>query len=416
MTRAINPEVQQFDIVILGAGIVGSLLANALQAYPISIAMIDAKPKLDHQEPTKDQRAIALSRSSLNVLQTLGFDLQVKIAGVSIHQVHVCQQDALGQVVIDRHDEDVTSLGHVVNITQLQWLLDQRVGEQVKRYDGYCVTEIDQMQQGCAQLTAINETDKKALNIQAKLVIAADGAHSTARHLLSAEAIDKDYQQTAIVSTISTKRCQQNIAYERFTKQGPIALLPIADKQFSLIWCASSDRAQQLLALEDADFIRALQVAFGYRIGRLVNTSRRQSFPLTAIDMPLKLMGNVLFFGNAAHTLHPIAGQGFNLCIRETAVLSEYIANALEQNNGLKDMTFLKPYLDQISRDCQQTTRAVDNLVTTFSNAYCGWPFMRSLGLQFVQRHQTVKSNLTQKMMGYRMPSSRLSRGLPLCK
>ena len=415
MTHSTDPtrSTQKFDVVVLGAGIVGALLAHILSRCQLSVALIDAKADIMPSDTPKkigDQRAIALSRASLNILQGLGLWPLAEPMGVAINRVHVCQQGTFGQVRLSAQHAQVESLGHVLNIEDLQRLIAQDLHQKVQVYPEHRVTALIEADN---QVTITAATpDQTEVDFSAPWVIAADGAASNVSQLLAMKSEQKSYVQVAIVSNITVKRDHAHIAYERFTIEGPIALLPIAPRTFSLIWCMQEARAQALLEEGDQAFLSILQTAFGYRAGRFIATTPRQTFPLNSIWLPEIQEGRVLFFGNAAHTLHPIAGQGFNLCVREAATLMEALQQQQKTAGDWRDLAFLAFAVEKMQADATSTRHTVDQLVTGFSNAYCGWSILRALGLAVAERSPSLKQKLQQRMMGYRIPASRLARGL----
>ncbi|MFT7414850.1 MAG: 2-octaprenyl-6-methoxyphenol hydroxylase, partial [Methylophagaceae bacterium] len=244
-----------------------------------------------------------------------------------------------------------------------------------------------------------------------KLLVAADGGHSTIRQLLKLGASEHDYQQTAITANISTERPHNGKAFERFTDTGPIALLPMSDNRCSLVWIVTTGDEVALLNATEHDFLNQLQDRFGYRLGKFLRVGQRHHYPLKLIQTDQSVQQRIVLIGNAAHSLHPIAGQGFNLGLRDVAALADVLANT---NKDCGDARVLHDYQQWRLDDQDSVIKATSNLVNLFSNNNPLLGHFRGAALSIVDALPPVKHYLAQKSMGLDRKQPRLARGIPL--
>jgi 2-octaprenyl-6-methoxyphenol hydroxylase len=248
--------------------------------------------------------------------------------------------------------------------------------------------------------------------ITCDLLIAADGAQSNLRQQLGLSIEEKDYHQTALVGVVELSRSHANVAYERFTSDGPIALLPMQGNFSTVIVTVSTDKLAQWQNLTEADFLSKLQKYFGYRLGRFVNMGQRVAYPLKLTTAPEQTLSQFLLVGNAAHTMHPIAAQSFNLSLRDVAVLAELLQQASKTSQALSDPALLAMYLKQRHRDQQRTVRFTDNLIEIFSTPSLRLPRNLAMtGLEFIPPFKTLLGKYGAGTLG---KLSRLARGIPL--
>jgi 2-octaprenyl-6-methoxyphenol hydroxylase len=238
-------------------------------------------------------------------------------------------------------------------------------------------------------------TDAGEMNVVARLIVAADGAHSKMRHFCELPSQTKLYMQEAIVANIGLLKPHNGRAYERFTAYGPLALLPMQDNRMSLVWAMPPNEAQQIMSLSENEFLQKLQEAFGYRLGRFAKVGKRSSFPLQQILMPKQVKGPVVFVGNAAHTLHPVAGQGFNLGLRDVATLAQCIAK-----QGLS-AEMLAHYVQLRAHDQKVIAGFTDGLINVFTNRVHGLGLVRGLGLIALDTIPALKNILARYARGF---------------
>ncbi|MFZ2314185.1 MAG: FAD-dependent monooxygenase [Gammaproteobacteria bacterium] len=309
----------RYDLIIVGGGLVGAGLAAALQMSGLQIALIDAR-----MPSSNDPRLFALNAGSCQFLDNLNLWDELSSFASPIHQVHISEQGRFGAVRLNRDDVHLSSLGHVIPARYIEGALNERLLS-LPNVTLYRPATLKTLEQDSAGVILTIEKSDGTEVLTSKLVIAADGTASTVRSLLNIKTEVFDYEQSALVTRTILARPHAQIAYERFQDDGAIAMLPLINNECATIWSASTDRITELMNLSDADFLAALQESFGYRLGRLKGISQRHVFPLKMVQAEKAVEGNVFLLGNAAHTLHPIAAQGFNLALYEVAILVETI-------------------------------------------------------------------------------------------
>jgi 2-octaprenyl-6-methoxyphenol hydroxylase len=358
------------DVAICGAGPVGLALA-ALMARrgvaPGRIALVDAKAL---GQAISDPRSIALSWGSRMLLEDVGAWPAVQTAATAIHQIHVSRRGHLGRSMMDRTEHKLDALGYVARYGDVVDALSracERVGVQVLR--PVRVAALVEDRDG-----VVLELDD-GRKLHAKVAVQAEGG-------VFGEQADKtqrrDYVQTAVIARVTASEPVAHRAFERFTDEGPLALLPQdgADgHQYALVWCVRPERAQQLLDLGEAAFLRRLGEAFGERLGTFTRVSARAAFPL-GLNADPRFSARTVAIGNAAQTLHPVAGQGLNLGLRDAAVLARLLARGIDQDGGIADA--LSRFAEERARDRSAIIRTTDAMARVFANT---GPLQPLLGL-----------------------------------
>ncbi|MGD8567808.1 MAG: 2-octaprenyl-6-methoxyphenyl hydroxylase [Gammaproteobacteria bacterium] len=410
---------QDYDIIIVGGGMVGASLALALGNQPFNVAMIEAYSHDLDTPPGYDDRAIALSYGSAQIFRTLNLWNQLSDNVTPIHQIHVSECGHMGITRIDHRQENVEALGYVITARALGQVLYGALAQfenihmiKPARLTGLSFTD-DQAQ----AIVAINPDDEKQTQqtIGARLLVAADGGNSSVRQMLDIDAQEQDYRQTAITANISTELPHHNRAYERFTSQGPLALLPMGDdRQCSLVWTRHTENVDALLKLSDDQFLQQLQREFGNRLGAFTRIGKRSTYPLKLVRAASQVRKRVALIGNAAHTLHPIAGQGFNLGIRDVAALAQILVDEHKAQRDIGLLGALQTYQQWRQEDHRRIIGFTDNLVRIFSNRFTPLAVARNLGLVATDVLPPVKHLLAKHTMGMAGTLPRLARGLPL--
>lgn len=309
-----------YDLVIVGGGMVGAGLAVALRSTDLRIALIDARI------PTgQDERLFALNHGSCHFLANLGLWPHLVQHAAPIHQVHVSRQKHFGAVRLKREEVNLRELGNVIPARYIEAQLHEQLLT-LPNVTLFRPAKLKRLEQDEAQVYLQLETERGMCEVQAGLVIGADGTDSTVRAELGLNTETFDYQQSAIVTRTCLQRAHQQIAYERFTADGAIAMLPLVGNESATIWTADNRKVEVLMALSNAEFLKKLQEEFGYRLGRFQQTADRFVYPLRMVKAEKAVVGHVLLLGNAAHTFHPIAAQGFNLALYEVAAVAEALA------------------------------------------------------------------------------------------
>lgn len=393
---------RQVDILIVGGGLTGAILMLALANSGYEVLLVDTNPLNAKVSPDFDARTLALSPASIRILGMLNIWPLLEAEATAIKTIHVSEQGRFGSANLG--NEANQPLGFVVEMQHINQALHQLLNQQQILAPAR-VTALDK-EQGLVTISS----DKKDSVLQAKLIVAADGTDSTIRHLSGLVPKVKDYRQQAIVANIGLARAHHNQAYERFTSSGPLALLPMTKNRASLVWALPPEEAARLMALEEEKFLSSLQKNFGYRLGRFVRVGKRVIFPLKQVTMPKKIAWPLVFVGNAAHTLHPVAGQGFNLGLRDVASLAQCIIQ-----QGLT-AEMLQNYQQMRQHDETAITRFADGLIEIFTSRLPGMAFSRNLGLIAVDQFKILKQGLTHYTRGFAGVTPDLVCGIALHK
>lgn len=378
------------DIAIVGGGPVGAALAAGLEGSGLSIAVLEAQPKHTAPAVPRDPRALALSQGAYLILQRLGAWEALAPFATAIESIHVSQRGGLGRAVLTAQDVAAPALGHVAEYGDLHAALKVRMETcGATLLTGARVTAV-QATSGYGMLRYQHEGAEQMLT--AHLVVLSEGGKSLPASMRE----DKDYGQSAVVCTVQTQQPHAHRAYERFTPDGPIALLPLGN-DYALVWTTPNDQLEARLALPDAEFLSQLQNAFGDRQGRFLAASRRNAFPLKLLLAAASLSPRIVRIGNAAHTLHPVAGQGFNLGVRDAWKLAETILDTPRQRIG--EAAFTQRYEKTRHFDIAGGSLMTDILVETFSNDNFLLKHGRGAALALLDLLPPLKTQFARKMM-----------------
>ncbi|MDN4504043.1 2-octaprenyl-6-methoxyphenyl hydroxylase [Alteromonadaceae bacterium BrNp21-10] len=405
------------DVIIAGGGTVGCSLALALsELTSLNIAIVEAnaydplntnasaKSAVSDmsdadspQHPGFDARAIALSRHSQQTLDSWG--LNTAAIGTAIKYIKVSDQGHLGQCTLDHRAQHQPALGYVVALQDLGQQLQQALAAPAKKSQlhWYCPDQITQVEQ---QQHGISVKLSQGAELQAKLLVVADGAASPTAKLLGLEFEQQSYGQTALIANVGLSQSHQHWAYERFTEFGPLAILPLGEQRCSLVWSIAPERQEEMLGLSDEDFLAQLQQQFGQALGQFTHVGKRYCYPLSLTTAKTTLAHRALVIGNAAQSLHPIAGQGFNLGLRDVAKLSLILQQAEQQQRDIGEYNVLREYQQQRQQDKRSIIQLTDGLVHLFSNQH--WPLVmaRNLGLTAMEMLPGAKQFFAAKAMG----------------
>ncbi len=408
------------DLVIIGGGMVGVTLALLLaQRLPqLRVVLLEATrfPVFQPGQPLPytpgfDARNTALSRRTIQTFTDLGLWPQLQPHATPIRQIHVSDRGHFGISRLSAEEEQVESFGQVMENAWLGVVLLAALRQcpSVTLCDGVDVTALQVVGEH-AEVTLRTTGGEHVLC--APLAVAADGTQSRSRDWLGLQASWRDYGQTALVTTVATSLPHEQVAYERFTSDGPIALLPLPDEarsgesaqpaqtRRSLVWALSTAEAERVQQLSDAEFMAELQQAFGRRAGRFTRVGRRHAYPLQLMVAQQQVVPRALILGNAAHSLHPVAGQGFNLCVRDALVLVERLADAVAAGGDIGDAALLRAYEAARREDQRQIIRFSDSLVRGFSSANPLLSLLRNVGLLGFDLLPGAKPALARYAMG----------------
>jgi 2-octaprenyl-6-methoxyphenol hydroxylase len=407
------------DVLIAGGGMVGASLAVALAGLPLRVTLVEAIPAGSPGQPSFDARTTALSRSSRHILGTLGIWPEVAKHAAPIRKIHVSERGRLGTTVIDADEEGGEALGYVLENRLLGSALWRALHDRpnVTLHSPATVTTVDD---SVAALGVQVERGGASTTLRTRLLVVADGARSPLRESLGITARTRPYEQTAIVGNVAVEGpdCglgQDAIAYERFTPDGPLALLPAGGGKYVFVLTRPAAVAEAVAALPDAAFLALLQREFGFRLGRFQRVGVRSSYPLELVEADAVTAHRVAVIGNAAHGLHPVAGQGYNLGLRDAAALAEVLAEEARQTHSVPDSggtSLLARYAAWRRPDQRNVVAFTDGLIRLFDRAGLG-P-LRGLGLLLFDTAPGAKRLLARETMGLAGRRSRLVRGLPL--
>ena len=402
----------QYDVVIVGGGMVGASLACALGEAGMSVAVVEAVAFESQQQPSYDVRTISLSHGSRRILESLGVWPSIETRAVCpIHSIHVSDRGRPGLAHLDRGSAGVDALGYVIENRALGAALLQRI-EALDKVELVCPARVDDIAFDAGAATLACSGEDGAFELRGRLVVVADGGRSGLREKLGMRVRTDDYGQTAIVCTVSPGQEHENRAFERFTDTGPLALLPMNDRRCWCVWAARPDQVDELLALDDSDFLARLQHRFGDRLGRFDRVGRRYAYPLARNRVDVHFRDRVVLIGNAAHTVHPVAAQGFNLGLRDVAWLAETLQSAMQEGRDPGTSGVLQQYASLRERDNRRVTGFTHAMVRLFTNRLPPVVLGRNMGLLLVDLVPEFKSALLRRTMGVSGRQSRLARGL----
>lgn len=395
------------DVAIAGGGMVGLSLAAALAHLPLDVVVIEPVAPGADEQPSFDARTTALSGGSRRVLEGIGAWGAVAAGATPIRRIHVSERGAFGTAILTAEEQGVASLGYTVENRVLGLSLRARVDAfpRIRVRNARVVAVM-------TGADAIRLATDGGEAVEARLMVAADGAQSAVRAALGVGAGVSEYGQQAVIAHVDTARFHDFTAYERFTLDGPIAVLPIGEGRSAIVWSLSPDAARRALALDDRAFLAELQAAFGLRLGRFTRVGRRQAYPLSLTQADRLTAPRAVILGNAAQSLHPVAGQGFNLALRDVALLAELLADAGGSDPG--DPALLERYASERAPDRQAVIRFTDALVRGFGLPLAPLRRARGHGLLLFDLLRPVKHEFARRTMGLAGRQPRLVRGLPL--
>ncbi|MDV7454392.1 FAD-dependent monooxygenase [Acinetobacter baumannii] len=379
----------QQQVIIVGGGMVGLSLSLMLAKANIAVKLLEAVkyPNYDDQNVAPyhssfDARNTALSRRSVQIYQKLGLWDALQQHATPILQVHITEQGSFGKARLVAEQEKVESFGQVIENAWLGRVLLTQVRQQplIELIDGVQVTALTQ---DAEQVHIEAQRGDELLKLESKLLIAADGRDSFCRQAIGVGVDVHDYDQVAIVTTVQTSKPHENVGFERFSALGPLALLPLpGEYRRSVVWPVKKGTEGEWLGEEnDQHFLDALQKTYGDRANKFEKTGKRFSYPLSQVLAHKQAVGRVILMGNAAHTIHPVAGQGFNLCLRDADVLLRYLVNQLSASDDIGNPDNLLVYEQARLSDQQRVIKFCDTVVRGFSNQNPLLKLIRNTGL-----------------------------------
>ncbi len=386
-------DVSYFDIVIIGGGLVGASLALALQKTHSSIAIIETQADRPIATDDANGRFIALSHASKKIFTQLEIWPALQAVLYPIKTIHISDKGHFGITRIRAEEQQVDALGFSIQAQQLARVLYESLGANVTWLRPATVMAVNEIAQTLDILL-----DSIPQTIQAGWIIIADGANSSTRELLGIAHTVTDYQQSAVVANVTVEKSHHDTAFERFTTTGPIALLPIGEKKMALVWTTTLEEVKQLQQIDESIFLQKLHAVFGNRLGQFTHVTQRVCYPLQLTVSQEQTRAGIIILGNAAHALHPVAAQGFNLALRDVMALAELLQTESDRQ------ALLTTYQQQRHYDQQQTIQFTNDLLAIFSNQV--WPItpLRGFALSTLDNIPFLKRFIAKRAMGFRQP------------
>ena len=427
MTQAVSSHTLTTDIAIIGGGMVGLtlalILAKQLPSRRISLIEAHSLPLTvgaPLHNPSFDARSTAISAGSVDIFKHLGIWASLARHVTEITEVHVSDKGHFGRTSYSKdarhsHVNPQADLGYVIENAWLgkQLLHAARNIRNIEIIDDTQVTSlsfanrcanIGLLRNGTATESHTVKEDSSAILLSAELAILADGANSQLATRLGIDTHTLPYQQHAIIANVQYDKSHLGRAFERFTAEGPMALLPLGEsanaKTSALVWTQPTEQVSQVMALNDADFLVRIQQVFGFRLGFFTAVSQRHSYELSLKQASEQVRSSLVLMGNAAHFLHPVAGQGFNLALRDCAALAYQLQLAQTQQKTMGDLTVLLAYQAMQAHDQHLTTQISHQFNRVFSHQHKAAQAGRNLGLLTLEMTQPAKYHFFQHMMG----------------
>jgi len=388
--------MSRVNLAIIGGGLVGASLALALQAGAKArgwkITLIEPFAPGDSYQPSYDARSSALSFGARQIYQRLGVWQSISQRAEPIKQIHVSDRGRFSTARLSAMEEGVPALGYVVENAWLGQCLWQALDQEVISWR--CPAEVTHLQplEDGYRLTLGDETQ-----LDCDLAVLADGGRSGLREQLGIGVRKRPYRQSALIANITTSEAHNGMAFERFTDEGPMALLPLPENRCALVWTRLGMDAQRLAELDERSFLAELQGVFGYRLGTLRQVGARHLYPLSLVEAEEQVRAHLVVLGNAAHSLHPIAGQGFNLSLRDAQALAETL---LASTAPLGDLGTLQAYQERQRLDQQLTVGFSDQVTRLFGNAQPLVALGRNIGLLGLDLLPPAKRWFARQAMG----------------
>lgn len=406
--------MKAFDVAVVGGGMVGASFALALRATRARVLLIEGVAPDSAAQPSFDERTTALGNGSRRIFESLGVWDAMAADAAPIRTIHISDAGRFGVARLDAREQGIEAFGYVVPNRVIGHALWQALRSADNVTTAVPAQVADATMDDDAVTLDVN-LDGVRQHVRVPLAVAADGAGSVLRARAGIDATVEDYDQVAIVANAATDRANHGEAFERFTSSGPIAVLPRADGGYTVVWAARPDRARELMALDDAAFGAELLKAFGWRAGRWTRVGRRHTYPLALSRATETTAGRVVLIGNAAQALHPVAGQGFNLGLRDAATLAEMLAGPAAGPDLAAQVPELSGrFASWRAADRQGVTRFTDGLVKLFGSEWPGMGLARNFGLLLFDLSPTAKRALSRVSWGFAGRMPRLARGLPL--
>lgn len=405
--------MNRYDVVIVGGGLVGATLACALREAPLSVALLEAAPFDVDTPPSFDDRGLALSPATQRVLSGIGIWPSLAPDATPVRAIHVSERGRFGAVRLHAEEFGLEALAYVSLARDLGASLMQRLRQQAN-CKLHCPAHVVGLRHDRAAIEVTAQRGEERYSMEARLLIVADGAQSPSRSLLNIRVRQRDYGQTAIIATMRTGRPHDNVAYERFTPDGPAAVLPQPAGRCGLVYVLPAAAATAAASLSDGAFLAQVQDRLGRRLGELSGPGRRSMYPLRLVVADRISGDRYIVVGNAAHAVHPNGAQGFNLGVRDAAVAAECIIDAARAGLDAGDASVTDGYAERCRADHRRTIRFTDGLTRLFYNDWWPHAVARQAVMLGVELVPPLKRRLVARGSGLRGARSRLLQGRPL--
>ena len=380
---------REHDLVIVGGGPVGAALAIALSGSGYDVLLLEARPQLG---AAGDGRTLAMSYGSRLTLERLGAWARVEPA-TPIRSIHVSQRGGFGRALLAAEDVGLPALGYVVSYGRLRKALSEALATSGTAL--HAGASVDDIELSADRVAIRFRRGDEEHAVRARLLVIADGGASLGKRAGAAINV-RDYRQEAIVATVATSKLHGHRAFERFTGDGPVALLPF-EERYALVWTATPEAAARITGLNDRSFLERLQTHFGDRAGRFLSVAARARFPLALKYAANPVLPRSVLLGNAAQSLHPIAGQGFNLGLRDAWELADLLLHRDDRDPG--SAACLAAYRSARRLDRMAGIAVTDSLVRIFSNDFAPLRAARGAGLALLDIAPPIKRAFMQRMI-----------------
>ena len=419
---------ENYDLVIVGGGLVGASLAAALNGSDLKILLVESFAPDSNEQPSYDERTVALTYGARLIYSALGVWPEIESAGAqAISDIHISNRGHFGQTHLSHKHANTDALGYVVPTRNIGNILWKQLTNSTN-IDLLCPASVVSLNGSESHCEVEIRAEKQTRCMQTRLCVLCDGGRSGLAERAGIIVDSADYDQTAVLSIVSVDRQHNGRAYERFTDEGPLALLPLPPLQirhdaifgqatksggdrYAVVWTSTDAHLTERLELTDEGFIKSLQLTFGDRAGIISNPSPRKAYPLKRSHCPNPLNGRILVAGNSAHTVHPVAGQGFNLGLRDVANLAEVI---LKHPADVGNQDILNRYVASRQHDSRMVEAFTHSLISLFSNENLALSLLRNIGLKALEYCPPMKRFLLRRTIGMHRQQSRIALGFSM--
>ena len=391
---------KHYDIIIVGAGMVGATLACGLaeEAEQLKIAIIDAnEPKFDWDKNSYDMRVSAITRASQTLLKNVGAWDKIVEQRISPYQdMFVWDAGEKGELHFDSADMGEADLGHIIENRVIVKALHQRIKE-LPQIELLCPAKLESIDftQDNTQLVLDDKSE-----LSANLIVAADGSRSWVRQQANIAVKGWDFDQAALVTTVKTEKHHQDTAWQRFLSTGPLAFLPLTEGYSSIVWSTSPDDAKRLTEISEDEFAIELEHAFESKLGKIISVASRAVFPLRLFETLNYVQHRLALVGDAAHTIHPLAGQGVNLGLADVASLIDVVVDAFNNKKDIGDLKVLRRYERWRRSENRAMITAMDGLKRLFGSELSSVKILRNVGLNTINKITPLKNIIMRHAMG----------------